>query len=278
MATCPGAADGDVCGTTCSMKEHLVPSLIVNAIISPTEENLTLLRPVLAIDVRAAGPFLNAHDAESLLAAIAAEPAPALAQASYGEPTVDGDEVVVRGELPPGMQIAAVQLVLRLQNGLVHEFFQEVEMAGRPPAAPMIIDDSIRSVIDSAFSLGLPFVVSYVDADAHPHASFRGTVQSHGIDTIALWVRDRNGGLLRSLATNPNVVLLYREPTSRTYYEITGRAYEVDSAVERQRIFGRCPDFERRLDPAMRGAAVVIDVDSLLGGPPTQAVHLKRDA
>jgi hypothetical protein len=252
---------------------------LASAVVSAlTEENTDALRPLLDANVRAAGVFVNGQGVENVLAVIASMPMPALARAIYGEPVVDGNEVVVRGELPPGHQISAVRLVLRVRDGLILEFLQEVEMTPRPMASPLIIDESIRAVIDGAFDLGSPFVVAYVDADGRPHASFRGTVQSHGDDTIALWVRDRNGGLLRGIAMNPNVALLYRDSASRSQYEITGRAREVDIEDERHRIFERCAAFERGLDPAMRGAAVVVDVDSLLGGLPAQQVYLRRDA
>jgi hypothetical protein len=254
---------------------------VTSAVSAPTDDHLAALRPLLSDDVRAAGPFVTGVGSGAVLAAIADQPMPALSMATWEVPQVatseHGDEIVVRGALPPGLQIAAVRLVLRTTGGRLVELLQEVEMPGTPPAVPLDLDESISAVLDGAFDRHAPVVVAYVDGAGAPHISYRGTVQGHGNDTIAMWIRDPNGGLLRAIETNPLVALLYRDD-DRTQYEIAGRAHRVDDARERDRIYDRSPAFERGLDPARRGVAVAIDVDSVRGGAPGAAIHQRRDA
>jgi hypothetical protein len=91
-----------------------------------------------------------------------------------------------------------------------------------------------------------------------------------------MWARDPAGGLLRAIHTNPNLSLFYRDPATRIAYEITGRARVIDDPDDRARVYERSPAVERNLDPRVRGVAVVVDVDSLVGGGPGGRVNLQR--
>src|SRR5262249_34966530 len=152
-------------------------------------------------------------------------------------PTVEGDTAIVRATLPPGMPVTGIVLTVRTADGEISEIIQEVILPDKPPPTSLALEPAIAGAIDNAFANGTPIVLSYVDGAGAPHTSFRGTVQSHGPEQLALWARDPHGGLVRALQTNPNVALLYRDPASRTQYEFAGRASITDDPVERDRIF-----------------------------------------
>jgi hypothetical protein len=106
----------------------------------------------------------------------------------------------------------------------------------------------------------------------------RGTVQSWSPDQVAMWARDPAGGLLRAIETNPHVSLFYRDPSTRVAYEITGRARVIDDPSDRAKVYERSPATERNMDPRVRGVAVIVEVDSLVGGGLGGRVNLQRTA
>ncbi|HEY5272588.1 MAG TPA: pyridoxamine 5'-phosphate oxidase family protein [Acidimicrobiales bacterium] len=133
-------------------------------------------------------------------------------------------------------------------------------------------------------------VMSYVDSKGQPHVSVRASVIVYGRDQLALWVRDSyvgtmtvgaqigaasstpsstplQSGLLAGIEQNPLVAVLFREGT--TTYVFSGRAHvEADDAA-REAIFSQLPDGERNhstVTGARTGTAVVIDLDSVIGG------------
>lgn len=250
--------------------------LYIAALSSPNEETLAALAPVLADDVRAAGLFGSGQGRDAVLASTGAPPYPLLASAQWDDPEIDGDVTIVRGVLPPGLPVAAVTVTTRQVGEHLVELTQELEQAALPPPAPLVIDDELAAVIDGALDNGTPFVAAYVDAAGVPHVSPRGTVQSWSRDQVAMWARNPEGGMTRAITTNPNVSLFYRDPASRTAYEIIGRARVVEDPDDRARVFERSPALERNMDPRMLGVALVVDVDSLVGGGPGGRVNLQR--
>ena len=91
--------------------------------------------------------------------------------------------------------------------------------------------------------------------------SFRGSVQVHADDQLALWVRNAEGGFIQAIRANPRVALMYRDEEAKATYQFQGRARVTDAPAERQRIFQRAPAAERAHDFAQLGAAVVVDLD-----------------
>jgi hypothetical protein len=249
------------------------------AALGSAGEDPGALEALLAEDVRAAGALLRGKGRAAVVAAAAAQPMlkGILAAARFSDPAREADRVTLRAELPPGLLISGLRLHLSIAGDRITELIQEVELAPPPPPTPLRIEGPIAAAIDGALASGNPMLVAYVDAAGAPHISFRGTLQSHGPDEVALWVRDPNGGLLKGIARNPHVALLYRDMKTRTQYELAGRARRVDDSAVRAQIFERSPEFEQGLDPLRRGVAVVVEIDKLSGGPPGQAVNMARD-
>jgi predicted pyridoxine 5'-phosphate oxidase superfamily flavin-nucleotide-binding protein len=252
--------------------------IYIAALSSPNEETLATLAPVLADDVRATGVFGSGQGREEVLASTGTPPSPLLASAQWDEPEIDGDITTVRGTFPAGLPVVAVTVTMRQSGEQLVELTQELERARAPAPTALMIDDQLAATIDGALDNRTPFVVAYVDDAGVPHVSPRGTVQSWSADQVALWARDPAGGLLRAIETNPNISLFYRDPATRVAYEITGRARAVDDPDDRARVYERAPAVERNLDPRMRGVAVVVDVDSVVGGGPGGRVNLQRSA
>jgi predicted pyridoxine 5'-phosphate oxidase superfamily flavin-nucleotide-binding protein len=259
-------------------RRHVVANHYIAALSSPNEATLTALASVLADDVRAAGMFGSGQGREAVLASTGAPPYPLLASAEWGAPEIDGDVTSVRGTFPPGLPVVSVTVTMRFAGETLVELTQELEQA--KPAAPtaLVIDDQVAAIIDGAFDNKTPFVVAYVDAAGVPHVSPRGTVQSWSPDQVAMWARDPAGGLLRAIETNPHVSLFYRDASTRIAYEITGRARVIDDSNDRAMVYERSPAVERNLDPRVRGVAIVVDVDSVVGGGPGGRVNLQRTA
>ncbi|HUY07296.1 MAG TPA: pyridoxamine 5'-phosphate oxidase family protein [Acidimicrobiales bacterium] len=141
---------------------------------------------------------------------------------------------------------------------------------------PIFIDEELAATIDGAFENKRPITVAYVDWDGQPHLSFRGSTQVHSPDQCAIWIREREGGLVRAIPHNPRITMMYRDSSTRTTYLIYGRArVETDSQISKL-IYDKTPKGERDRDPDMAGVAVIIDVDAIQGGPPDSRVNMRR--
>lgn len=249
------------------------------ALIAPNDETFAALEPLLSPDVRAGGMFGYGHGKDEVLATTATPPYPLLGSATWEEPVVDGDTVTVRGVLPPGLPVSTAVVTMRVVDGLFVELAQELEPAKPGPAtSPIVIDEQLAALLDGALDNKTPVIAAYVDADGVPHVSPRGTVQSWSDDEVAMWARDPNGGMLRAIPTNPHVSLFYRDPATRAAYELTGRMRVTEDPAERQRVFDRSPLVERNFDPMLRGKAIIVALDSVVGGGPGGRANMKRDA
>jgi hypothetical protein len=133
-------------------------------------------------------------------------------------------------------------------------------------------------------------VLTYVDSGGQPHISVRGSVVAHGRDQLAFWVREGYvgtmtpgaqvgagsqmpnptpppSGVLQGIEKNPLIAILYRD--GRSTYVFSGRARIEDDEAARDAIFSAIPQGEQNHSMATgqrTGTAVVIDLDSVIGG------------
>lgn len=257
-----------------------VDQAIVDALVAaagePTDETLTALRPLLADDVVADGLFVSGTGPDEVIEGIRNAQPPVLGMATFGDPVADGDHTLVPGTLPEGLPIKGVNLLLRASGGRLTELVQEIVEATPAPTDGMHVDEDAARFVNSAFERGAPLVLAYVDPSGAPKVSYRGTIQSHRDDALAMWVRNPKGGLLNAIEVNPQVAILGSDHPNRTHYEFHGRARVVHDEVERKAVFDASPEHERKIDAAMRGVAVVIEVDELRGGSLGATVHRRR--
>jgi hypothetical protein len=138
------------------------------------------------------------------------------------------------------------------------------------------LSGDISTAINNAAAGGHAVVLGYVAEDGSPSLSFRGSAQVVSKDQVAVWARDPSKGLAQIAKTGPKVSLLYfsRDTPGSAYLSIKGRAHlspELD-----QTVYDNMIEVERTLDPEKKGAAVVIDVDSVDGAGAEGFFHLER--
>jgi hypothetical protein len=142
----------------------------------------------------------------------------------------------------------------------------EQQQQAAPPQAPVeAIPAYVRGIINGALANGTPIVVAYTDEDGQPSLSLRGSTQVYSDTQLCIWVRNADGGIVKTMARNPRISMLYRDSKLRTTLVIQGRGHvETDPAI-RERVFLLSPEVEQNHDPARKGAALIIDVTSLGG-------------
>jgi hypothetical protein len=240
----------------------------VAAFRSASDEATAALGEVVAEDATFVGPVGGASGRDDVVAAILnPRLAGVLGTAEWSEPQLEGDGIVVRATVAPGLLLGGIASTIWLgAGGEIARIVQEVIPAAPPPAQPLVLTEAITAAVNGALANGTPLVVSYVDSDGAPHLSLRGSAHVHGPDQLAVWNRDPNGGMGRALGSNPRVAFLYRDPATQTSYTFGGRARVETDPATRQRIYDETPAQERNLDPLCRGLAVVVDLDRVEGG------------
>jgi Pyridoxamine 5'-phosphate oxidase len=123
------------------------------------------------------------------------------------------------------------------------------------------IPEDIRSRIDGALNTLKTLTAAYVDEHGKPHISFYGSTHFHAPQTLAIWVRNPDGPLLRTLPKHPGMAFIYGDIADRVYCTLEGQARVVVDASERQRIYDTMHPIERQFDADMKGVAVAIDLE-----------------
>ncbi len=229
----------------------------------------------LAADV-ALGEDVHGHD--EVLRRITGEWAmtSVYAGGAWSDPEVQGDRLVVRGEFGVGAAPASTTLTFTFDGqGLISRI--EQENVPKPAVTGDKIPDFVKSLVNNALANKSPLVVAYTDADGQPVLSLRGSTQVYSDTQLSIWVRNAEGGLVKSIQTNPRMSLLYRDSAVRNTLNFVGRGHvEPDDAV-RRRVYELAPEVEQNHDPGRKGAALIIDVDRLQGLTTRGAVRFARE-
>ncbi len=128
----------------------------------------------------------------------------------------------------------------------------------------LALTDELKALVNNALAQGVPLLLAAVSPDGRPVLSFRGSVQTYSDDQLGLWARNGQGGTLDAIRANPNVVLVYRSPTTPVL-QFHGRARVAESDEERSRVFDSAPEREQAADPERKGVAVIVDLDRVEG-------------
>jgi Pyridoxamine 5'-phosphate oxidase len=190
---------------------------------------------------------------------------PTLVHAGFSTPREEDGKVVATGELPP--LGAAPQTVSLTFSFDVSDKIARIEQT-QQAAAPLQFDrlpEFVRGTINAALANSTPMVVAYVDENGQPVLSLRGSTQVYSDTQLCIWVRNAEGGIVRAMAHNNRVSLLYRDSRSRTTLILQGRGHVETDPEVRERVFSLAPEVEQNHDPAMRGAALIIDITQLQG-------------
>jgi hypothetical protein len=154
----------------------------------------------------------------------------------------------------------------------VEESFEFPTQANRNNKLPL----HVRSAIDRALADGHPMTVAYVTGDGSPALSLRGSIQVWDDMQLCAWIRNPNGGLADAARSGAIVSMLYRDSSTRTTMIITARARLVEDEASRRAIFDRIPEVEQTHDPNRTGAAVVFDIERLIGTHPLGPLLVER--
>jgi len=198
-------------------------------------------------------------------------------------PQPAGARVRLDGRRRAGSRDRGLIVTLSFADGAVALVQEQRTVA--PPAEPqaIVLPEALRRRIDNALAERRPMMVAHADAQGQPILSFRGSVQVHSQDQLALWIRNSEGGFVQAIRANPRIALMYRDEDAKATYQFQGRARVATAPEERQHIFERAHPVERAHDFAMLGAAVVVDLDRVEGysglGPQGQVdpIRLLRD-
>ena len=128
----------------------------------------------------------------------------------------------------------------------------------------LVLDDELKAIVNGALESHAPLVLASVDAEGRPRLTFRGSIQTFGDDQVGFWARNPEGGTMGNIAANPHVAMMMRNPQTRVVLQLAGRARRVEGA-EREQVYANAPEFEQRADADKKGAAVIVDLDSVEG-------------
>lgn len=123
------------------------------------------------------------------------------------------------------------------------------------------LDEEIKGRLDRAIEEHKTVTVAYVDVDGKPHISFYGSTHVHSSNQLAIWVRNPQNDLIRTIPDRPNVAIIYGDIGGRVYYTFEGTASVTDDAEEQERVYQEMHPVERQFDPDRGGVAVVVDLD-----------------
>lgn len=138
----------------------------------------------------------------------------------------------------------------------------------------VVLTDDFKNAINNAIADKAPMLLGSVDALGQPALSFRGSAQAYSDNEIGMWIRNQDGGLLKSIEGNPRVAMMYRNPETRLAFQIHGEARRFDDEATRQRVYDMSPEVERNADAERKGTAVIIEVTRVIQ---RGAVVMERD-
>ncbi len=125
------------------------------------------------------------------------------------------------------------------------------------------LDEEIKKNIETAIDHQKTLTAAYVDTDNQPHISFYGSTHVHSDDELALWVRNPDGALLKTLPEHPNIAFIYGDIGNTIYYTFEGRGRVATDTTTRDRVYNEMHPVERKFDAEKKGMAVIVKLDKV---------------
>ena len=189
----------------------------------------------------------------------------------------DGDKVKVTATFP-GMGAAPADVNLTFGyngNDQISQVDQEIVPQPRPEVSDTIPDNA-RGTINGALRNNTPMSVAYVDENGMPNMSLRGSVQVYSDTQLSIWLRNKEGGMVKALAKNPHIGLLYRDSATRSTLIVQGIGHvETDPEIV-EHVWNSIQDVEQKHETRELGCALIIDVIKIQGGTPRGGVRVER--
>jgi hypothetical protein len=121
--------------------------------------------------------------------------------------------------------------------------------------------DDIRARMARAIDDLVPVTVSYIDTRGRPHIAFYGSTHVSAPAQLAIWVRNPQGELPRTLAAHPNVAAIYGNIKDRVYITFEGRGQLVADPAVRARVWNGMHAIEQKFDAEKKGVAILVNLD-----------------
>jgi Pyridoxamine 5'-phosphate oxidase len=186
-------------------------------------------------------------------------------EVTWGKPEQYGDALKIIGRTPPGSLMGGAVLVFHFAGDKI-SIIQHQPIPGAPmPATELKLSPELKALVNNALVTHHPMLMSYVNDSGQPVLSFRGSTQTFSDDQLAIWIRNADGNLLKSVAKNPKVALMYRNEDTKETFQFQGRARVATGDAERQKVYDNAPAVERAHDFARTGVALIIDLDLVEG-------------
>jgi general stress protein 26 len=184
------------------------------------------------------------------------------AEANWAAPEEKGGAVQAVGTLP---NQAKIVLTVHVAGGKIN-LLQQQGVPGNPrQATELKIPADLKARIDNALKERHPIMITYVDESGQPNLTFRGSTQVFSDNQLAIWVRNGNGKMIKSIQKNPKVALMYRDEDAKATYMFQGRAHIDSSDAARKKVYDAMAQVERDHDFAHLGLAMIIDLDLVEG-------------
>ena len=154
-----------------------------------------------------------------------------------------------------------------------------------PPPLPTLteltLNEQLTDLINNSYTRGFPIIVAYVTAELKPSMSFRGSAWVYSDTEVAVWARSPEGGIVKAMSNNNNVMLTYREPNpetgrSKAILNMRGRGRVGTSEADRRKVYDGMPQVERDADKDFNGVPVIVELDSVDGVMPGARLAMRR--
>jgi len=123
------------------------------------------------------------------------------------------------------------------------------------------LDETLRARIARAIDDRIAMTVSYIDTRGRPHIAFYGSTHIYSDNQLAIWARNPQGELFRTVPTQPWVSCIYGNIADRVYITFEGRARLAATEEERTRIYEGMPAIEQKFDADRKGVGFIVDLD-----------------
>ncbi len=102
-----------------------------------------------------------------------------------------------------------------------------------------------------------------IDPALAPNVGYKGSVMVFDDESLAYWERTLQGSA-ENVEANPNVMIIFRNPTSRAAWRFVGKATAHKEGPLREQVMARTVPAELERDPERKGYAVIVKVDNVL--------------
>src|SRR5262245_7763039 len=146
-------------------------------------------------------------------------------EVTWREPEQYGEALKLIGRTPAGSPMGGAVLVFHFAGDKV-SVIQHQPIPGTPmPATEIKLSPELKALVNNALVTRHPMLMSYVNDSGQPVLSFRGSTQTFSDDQLAIWIRNADGNLLKSVARNTKVAFMYRNEDTRLTLQFQGRGW-----------------------------------------------------